>query len=264
MITPTTPLAEDGIGSRSLETMRTYDRPFARISWGAIFAGALFALATQIVLTLIGLSIGLATLEPATGGSPTGTALGIGAGIWLLVCSLVSLFLGGYMAGRLGGTFNGWLHGLVTWATVTFLTLLLLTTAAGRLIGTASGLANFAAANTNKLAQVQLPPVVQRQLDQLQAQARQTTEETAATAEKKAAEAEEAAKKPGDQPIEQEAKAAAEKATESGAAGSFGAALAMILGALAAGLGGKVGHRNPSQYIQHIEQRSPAGAAFKR
>src|SRR5688572_23727683 len=44
MIKPTTPLAEDGLGSRtatSLDSIRGYDRPFSRVSWGAIFAGAL-------------------------------------------------------------------------------------------------------------------------------------------------------------------------------------------------------------------------------
>jgi hypothetical protein len=53
-----------------------YGRPFARISWGAIFAGAVVALAVQLVLTLIGGAIGLATLSPATGQSPSGTTLG--------------------------------------------------------------------------------------------------------------------------------------------------------------------------------------------
>jgi hypothetical protein len=47
---------------------------FARISWGAVVAGAIIALATQIVLALIGMAIGLATLNPATGDSPSGTA----------------------------------------------------------------------------------------------------------------------------------------------------------------------------------------------
>jgi hypothetical protein len=110
----------------AVEALRGVERPFARISWGAIFA-----LATQLVLTLIGTAVGLATLNPATGENPSGTTLGIGAGVWLVISSLVSLFLGGYVAGRLGGTFNGWLHGLATWATVTMLTILLLTTAAG-------------------------------------------------------------------------------------------------------------------------------------
>ena len=51
----------------AVEPFGGFDRPFARISWGAIFAGAIIALATQLVLTLIGTAVGLATLNPATG-----------------------------------------------------------------------------------------------------------------------------------------------------------------------------------------------------
>src|SRR3954471_18760662 len=151
----------------SVETSRSFDRPFARISWGAIFAGAIIALATQLVLTLIGTAVGLATLNPATGQNPTGTTFGIGAAIWLVISSLISLFFAGYVAGRLGGTFNGWLHGLATWATVTVLTILMLTTAAGGLVGAASGLGGFAVSNSDKMSRVQLPPTVQQQVDQL-------------------------------------------------------------------------------------------------
>jgi hypothetical protein len=39
----------------------SYNRPVGRISWGAVLAGAIIALATQIVLTLIGVAIGLVT-----------------------------------------------------------------------------------------------------------------------------------------------------------------------------------------------------------
>ena len=90
-----------------VEPFHGSDRPFARISWGAIFAGAIIALATQLVLTLIGTAVGLATLNPETGQNPSGTTLGIGAGVWLVISSLVSLFLGGYIAGRLGGPLMG-------------------------------------------------------------------------------------------------------------------------------------------------------------
>src|SRR4029450_10373926 len=142
----------------AVEPLRGFDRPFAGISWGAIFAGAIVALATQLVLTLIGTAVGLATLNPATGQTPSGPRLGIGVGVWLVISSLVSLFLGGYIAGRLAGTFNGWLHGLATWAAVTMLTILLLTTAAGGLIGTASGLASFAVDQSDRVSRTQLPP----------------------------------------------------------------------------------------------------------
>src|SRR4029434_6032557 len=167
----------------AVEPLRGFERPFARISWGAIFAGALVALATQLVLTLIGAAVGLATLNPATGQNPSGATLGIGAGVWLVISSLVSLFLGGYIAGRLGGTFNGWLHGLATWAAVTMLTILLLTTAAGGLIGTASGLATFAVGNSDKVSRTQLPPAIQQQIDQLAGQAKVSADQAAAQAQ---------------------------------------------------------------------------------
>src|SRR5205809_8027832 len=184
----------------AVDAFRGSDRPFARISWGAIFAGAIIALATQLVLTLIGTAVGLATLNPATGQNPTGTTFGIGAAVWLVISSLVSLFLGGYVAGRLGGTFNGWLHGLATWATVTMLTILLLTTAAGGLIGTASGLANFAVSNSDRVSRTQLPPAVQQQIDQFTAQVSQSADQAATqaqqtTPEQKSAEARQVAER---------------------------------------------------------------------
>jgi len=42
-----------------------FGRPFARISWSAIFAEAVVALAIQLVLTLIGGAIGLSTASSA-------------------------------------------------------------------------------------------------------------------------------------------------------------------------------------------------------
>jgi hypothetical protein len=211
-----------------------FGRPFARISWGAIFAGAVVALAIQLVLTLIGGAIGLATLNPATGQSPSSMTLGIGAALWLVISSLISLFMAGYVAGRLGGTFNGWLHGLATWATVTTLTLLLLATAAGGLVGAASGLGAFAVSNSDKMSPSQLPPTVQQQIDQLTAQARQSADQAAAQAQATTPEQREA-----------QARELGQRAAKGGAAGTGAAAIGLILGAFAAAIGGKVGQRLP-------------------
>src|SRR2546423_928632 len=100
MINPSTTLPSQRTTVRGATTYPVYDRPFARISWGAVFAGAIIALATQIVLALIGMAIGLATINPATGDSPSGAALGTGAAIWLVVSSLISLFIGGSSPAR--------------------------------------------------------------------------------------------------------------------------------------------------------------------
>jgi hypothetical protein len=217
----------------------SYPRPIGRISWGAVLAGAIIALATQIVLTLIGVAIGLATLDPATGDSPTGTALGAGAAIWLVLSSLVSLFLGGYIAARLAGKVNGWLHGLTTWGTLTLLTLMLLTTAAGQLIGAASGLTNFAVNNSDKTSHVQLPPALQQQLDQLKSQTGQTTDQEAVQGQTTDPRVREA-----------QARDAGQKAAKGGAVGTGAAAFGMILGAIAAALGGKAGQRGSRHNVE--------------
>ncbi len=231
MTTPITSSTQT-VASTHVSPSAVYDRPHARISWGSVIAGAVVALAAQIVLALIGLAIGLATLDPATGDNPSGAALGAGAGIWLVVSNLLSLFLGGYIAGRLAGRFNGFLHGLTTWGTLTLATLMLLTSAAGQLVGAASGLTNFAASNSDKGSRLPLPPVVQQQLDQLQTKASQSADQAAAQAQ---------ATDPAT--VKAKARDAGQKAAKGGAVGTGGAALAMILGALAAAFGGKAGER---------------------
>ena len=50
-----------------------------RISWGAVFAGTVMTLAVMLILSLIGMGVGLSTLDPQTGDNPSGTTIGIGA-----------------------------------------------------------------------------------------------------------------------------------------------------------------------------------------
>ena len=205
------------------------DKLFDRVSWGSIFAGAATALATQLVLSLIGLGIGLSTLDPQTGDSPSGAAIGIGAVVWWTVSSLASLYLGGFVAGRIAGSFNGYLHGLVTWATVSLLTVMLLSGAAGRAFSGATGLAQFAAQSA-PAAQQQAPNLVAN----LQSQVQNATNQAQGTANDPNARAQ----------AEQQAREVGDKAAKGGAMGSLGGALALILGALAAGMGGSNGRKS--------------------
>jgi hypothetical protein len=120
--------------------------PYAvrRVSWGAVFAGVAIALVTQITLSLLGLAIGLGTIDPYTNVAEGGfQGLGVGTAIWVGVSTLIALFCGGLAAGRLAGTrrgLDGALHGIVVWALVTLASAWLMTTAAGRLVG---GVANI-------------------------------------------------------------------------------------------------------------------------
>ena len=109
-----------------------------RISWAAIFGGVILVVAVQLLLSLLGAGFGLGTVDINGGRTPTATTLGIGAGIWWVISSCIALGAGGFVSAWLAGIeirFDGVLHGLVTWGVATLLTLLLLTSAIGGIIG---------------------------------------------------------------------------------------------------------------------------------
>jgi len=113
-------------------------RAARRISWGAVFAGVVMVLAVQFLLCMLGIGIGLSTVDPAQGGgTPSASSLGIGAGRWWGISYLIALAIGGYVAGRLANLagFNGMLHGLLTWGFALLVTVYLLSTAVGGVIG---------------------------------------------------------------------------------------------------------------------------------
>jgi hypothetical protein len=91
-----------------------------RISWGAVFAGGVVAIAVGAMLNVLGAAVGASTIDPATpGATPSASSLGIAGGIWFLVANLIGLAVGGYVAARLSGTSDdtdGVLHGLSVWA----------------------------------------------------------------------------------------------------------------------------------------------------
>ena len=83
-----------------------------RLSWGAVFAGFVVAMAIQITLGLLGIALGLSITS--TGGL-----------IWAVLTILVALFVGGLTTGRLAGILrrsDGLLHGAVLWGLSTLVT----------------------------------------------------------------------------------------------------------------------------------------------
>ncbi|WP_246742592.1 PhnA-like protein [Microvirga splendida] len=109
-----------------------------RISWGAVLAGVVTALVTQLILNMIGIGIGVATLDPAAGDTPQASTFSIAAGIWWTLSGIIASFAGGYLAGRLSGRpkeSTAGFHGLVSWAATTLLIFYLLTSTLGNLLG---------------------------------------------------------------------------------------------------------------------------------
>jgi hypothetical protein len=112
-----------------------------RIAWGAIIAGAIIALIVQLGLNMLGFSIGVNTVNPATEVNPVDRGLGSAAVIWFAASGLIAFFTGGYVAGRMAGfaePFEGVMHGILAWAVAGIVSLMLLTTSVGNLINTAT------------------------------------------------------------------------------------------------------------------------------
>ena len=142
-----------------------------RISWSAVFAGVLVAIVTQMLLTLLGLGIGLGTIDATEEANPT-AGLGTGSAIWYIISSLVSLFLGGWVAGRLASAprlFDGIIHGVLTWCLVTLLTIYFLTTTIGSIIGGAGRLVGGIVKTAGSAASAAGPGLGNMVQDQLKA-----------------------------------------------------------------------------------------------
>jgi hypothetical protein len=95
----------------------SYAYPVSRIGWGAVIAGFFIATVTQILLNSLGFAIGLSTVDPQMQAS--GKTLGIGAGIWTLVTTLISVFIGAWVAGRytsIREKGEGPLQGVLVWS----------------------------------------------------------------------------------------------------------------------------------------------------
>lgn len=117
---------------------RAIARAGRRVSWGAIFAGVVIAVAVQLLLGILGTGIGLSMVDPVEGTTPGAAGFGIGAGIYWLITTVIALGAGGYAAARLSGVtekFDALSHGLVVWGVTLILTLYLLTSAVGGIIG---------------------------------------------------------------------------------------------------------------------------------
>ena len=123
--------------STGVATYPTGGTPFyRRVSWGAIIAGTLVALVTMLLLNLLGIGIGLGSINPVQETNPF-SGLGIGAIIWWIVSNLIAIFAGAYVAGKLAGVPLGstsMIHGILSWCLYTMVSFYILTTAVGSII----------------------------------------------------------------------------------------------------------------------------------
>ncbi|MHA7056086.1 TIGR04086 family membrane protein [Aquimarina sp. M1] len=109
---------------------------FSRISWGGVLAGTLTTLTVLILLSLLGLGIGMTTIDPMTEQHPL-SGLGTGTIIWWIVTNLVAIFIGGMVAARSSGlpsNTDGAVHGFLSWGLSLLISILLVTSTLGSIL----------------------------------------------------------------------------------------------------------------------------------
>ena len=176
------------------------------ISWGAVFAGVVVAVALGALLNMLGLAIGATVANPWTMDSSDAKALTLGGGLWLAFSSAVALQVGAFIAARAAkypDHHKGLFQGLAVWGVAFVLAFAGIGSSVGGVLhgGDAAATAYVAAADD------------------------------ASGADGKVSDA--------------DAKAAAEQAANAAASLAWWGVATMVLGAVGAIAGGRLGARHP-------------------
>lgn len=110
-----------------------------RTSWGAVIAGAVASISVQMILTVLGIAVGITTNDVVLGRERIPQGLQVGAAVWWLATGTASLFIGGCVVGRFTGMTRSPdvpLHGFTMWAVTALFGFLVVTAGAGALYGT--------------------------------------------------------------------------------------------------------------------------------
>jgi hypothetical protein len=148
-------MTDTTIVGENIEIVQERMRAWGAVSWSAVVAGTLTALAVSIILIALGSGIGFTMASPFAYSPSAGTLTVLGA-VWLVFAQAVGYAIGGFVAGRLRTNpsvvhssevkFRDGANGLVVWAIGVVLSSLLLVGAATAIGKTTADVATTAAA----------------------------------------------------------------------------------------------------------------------
>lgn len=118
------------------------------VSWSAIAGGAVASAGFTLFLVELGSAMGLSAISPWANSGVSARTIGIGAGVGLVLISIMASALGGWIAGRLRTKWSGihtdevyfrdTAHGFMTWAFATVISAAVLASAATTMLGGAA------------------------------------------------------------------------------------------------------------------------------
>lgn len=130
----------------------------ARIHWPGIIAGVLAGVVTYLVLSVLGLAVGLLTVQ-SRGIDTDAGGLGVGTLVYMVLAMALSAFLAGLTAARAAAfltpaqsRFNGFLTGVVLLLALTWMASNLLFSGLNSALGLAGGALNAVAGAANSAA----------------------------------------------------------------------------------------------------------------
>lgn len=132
------------------------DFSIGAVSWPAIVAGGVAAVAVSLLLTLFGTALGLSFTSPWANAGVSAVTFSMTAAIWLIVVQWAASAFGGYISGRLRSRwtrlhtdevfFRDTVHGFLAWALASVFTVAFLTSAVASVLGTGTQAAATVAA----------------------------------------------------------------------------------------------------------------------
>ncbi|WNC95445.1 hypothetical protein RI103_37755 (plasmid) [Paraburkholderia sp. FT54] len=114
-----------------------------RLSWGSVIAGVILSLIVYLMLSVLGAAIGTSALSPISRPNPL-QGFGFGSGAYLIVMTVIAVFIGSYFAGRCAPVL-GWLHGLLAWAVMILMVIYGATSLVGSAVSAAGSVASSSA-----------------------------------------------------------------------------------------------------------------------
>ncbi|SAL77429.1 hypothetical protein AWB67_05089 [Caballeronia terrestris] len=199
-----------------------------RVAWGPVIAGVILSLIVYLLMSVLGTAIGASLLSPLSQPNPM-HGFGFGSGIWVILTTVVAVFIGSYFAGRCAPVL-GWLHGLLSWAVMVLLVAYGMTS----LVGSAVSTAGHVAATSAQVGGAAANQAIGNNVGSLVSSATQQLQAAVASAAS-------AASSPQ---AEQDARQAADTAARGVARASWYSFAALIVGAIIAIVSSGAGFRH--------------------
>jgi MFS family permease len=197
-----------------------------RLSWGSVIAGVILSSIVYLIMSVLGTAIGASLLSPLSQLNPL-RGFGFGSGVWVIVTTVLAVFIGSYFAGRCAPVL-GWLHGLLSWAVMTLLIVFGMTSLIGGAVSTVGSVAATSAQDGATVAnQANTDPSMINS-------AKQQVQAAVASAAPAASSSE----------VQQDARQVADTAARSVARASWFSFAALIVGAIIALVSGGAGFRH--------------------